>query len=74
MKKILLSFLLFMSIISFSKAEESNEEVQIIYQNKHYTIYCIEKYKWLGWNGIKSPPQQMFRESLNGRSVPVSCK
>lgn len=47
------------------------EEPKFLYRTTLYSVYCFEGYKWLV--GGTHVPQQMFRESANGRSVPVDC-
>lgn len=52
------------------------------YYDLDYKIKCIENYKWIIFytqRGLsmdyyqEHPATQMFRESLNGRTVPIKC-
>lgn len=59
--------------VSLAKSDSRVSEPQLLYKTMSYSVYCIEGYKWLVWGIGTQPPQQMFRESLNGISVPVEC-
>ena len=74
MNKLVFIILFTIALVSFSRAE-SNLEPKILYETKLYIVYCIEEYKWLGWKkDTYDAPRQIFKESINNRSVPVSCK
>lgn len=71
--------LLLLTIISFSRADRiDTKEPKVISTTQYYTVYCIEGYKWLKWNGTAVSPQQMFKIHRYGNSfqlgsLPDSC-
>lgn len=77
MKNLMFIALLLLTIISFSKADKiKTKEPKVISTTQYYTVYCIENYKWLKFNGCS--PQQMFEihrysTSVEVVSLPVSC-
>ena len=73
MKRLIAIITMTVIFTACSKAETVVEvkEPKLLYRTALYTVYCFEGYKWLVLG--TQVPQQMFRESLNGISVPVDC-
>lgn len=76
--KFLLAFLLLLVVLGTYCKADYIKEPKVIATTQYYTIYCIENYKWLRWNGTATAHQQMFKKheyekSFVVTSLPVSC-
>lgn len=76
--KLILAFVLLLVILGTYCKADYIKEPKVIATTQYYTIYCVENYKWLRWNGTATAPQQMFeihryRTSVEVVSLPVSC-